>query len=76
MDGGIVTRYMSRHHEVRVGKLALLAAVSPCLTEKPDFPEGLDESKGNPLIEGIRTVRAAMNVHSTEYSFTPTRATS
>lgn len=29
--------------------------------EKRDFPEGLDESEVNPLIEGTRTDRAAMN---------------
>ncbi|MFC4989874.1 alpha/beta fold hydrolase [Saliphagus infecundisoli] len=61
MGGGIATHYMSRHDEAGVGKLALLAAASPCLTEKPDFPEGLDESDVNPLIEGARTDRAAMN---------------
>lgn len=31
MGGGIATHYMSRHDESRIGKLALLAAASPCL---------------------------------------------
>jgi non-heme chloroperoxidase len=61
MGGGIATRYMSRHDEAHVEKLALLAAASPCLTEKSDFPAGLDEEEINPLIEGARTDRAAMN---------------
>lgn len=69
MGGGIATHYMSRHDEARVGKLALLAAASPCLTEKPDFPEGLDESDVNPLIEGARTDRAAMNAQFDEMLF-------
>lgn len=69
MGGGIATRYMSRHDEARVDKLALLAAASPCLTEKPDFPEGLDEAEINPLIEGARTDRAAMNAEFGEMLF-------
>jgi pimeloyl-ACP methyl ester carboxylesterase len=36
MGGGIATHYMSRHDEAHVDKLALLAAASPCLTEKRD----------------------------------------
>ncbi len=43
MGGGVVTRYMSRHNEDHVGKLALLGAASPVLTEQPDFPEGIDK---------------------------------
>ncbi|EJN58979.1 alpha/beta fold hydrolase [Halogranum rubrum] len=61
MGGGIATHYMNRHDEAHVDKLALLAAASPCLTKKSDFPEGLDEEELNPLIEGARTDRAAMN---------------
>jgi pimeloyl-ACP methyl ester carboxylesterase len=60
MGGGTATRYMSRHDEAHVDRLALLGAASPCLTEKPDFPEGLDEEELNPLIEGARDDRPAM----------------
>jgi pimeloyl-ACP methyl ester carboxylesterase len=60
MGGGTATHYMSRHDEAGVDRLALLGAASPCLTEKPDFPEGLDEEDLNPLIEGARNDRPAM----------------
>ncbi|ELZ20768.1 arylesterase [Haloterrigena salina JCM 13891] len=69
MGGGTATRYMSRHDEARVDKLALLAPASPVITEKPDFPEGLDESDVNPLIEGARTDRAKMNADFAEMLF-------
>lgn len=61
MGGGTVTRYTSRHDEARVDRLALLGAASPCLTEKPDFPEGIDPGIVDELIEGARNDRAAMN---------------
>lgn len=60
MGGGTATHYMSRHDEAGVDRLALLGAASPCLTEKPDFPEGLDEAELDPLIEGARNDRPAM----------------
>lgn len=60
MGGGTATHYMSRHDEAHVDRLALLGAASPCLTEKSDFPEGLDEAELNPLIEGARNDRPAM----------------
>jgi pimeloyl-ACP methyl ester carboxylesterase len=69
MGGGIATRYMSRHDEAHVDGLALLAAASPCLTEKPDFPEGLDEGEIDPLIEGARTDRAAMTAQFVDTLF-------
>ncbi|WP_306061202.1 alpha/beta fold hydrolase [Natronococcus wangiae] len=69
MGGGIATRYMSRHDEAHIEKLALLAAASPCLTEKPDFPEGLDAEELNPLIDEARTDRGAMNAEFGEMLF-------
>lgn len=69
MGGGTATRYMSRHDEARVDKLALLAAASPVVTEKPDFPEGLEESEVNPLIESARTDRPRMNAEFGEMLF-------
>lgn len=68
MGGRIATRYMSRHDEAYVEKLALLAAASPCLTEKLDFPKGLEEEL-DPLIEGARTDRPAMNPEFGEMLF-------
>lgn len=60
MGGGTVTHYMSRHDEAHVDRLALLGAASPCLTEKPDFPEGLSDDDFDPLVEGARADRAKM----------------
>ncbi|SEH15726.1 Pimeloyl-ACP methyl ester carboxylesterase [Natronorubrum sediminis] len=69
MGGATATHYMSRHDEAYVDKLALLGAASPVITEKPDFPEGLDEAEVNPLIEGARTDRAKMNADFDEMLF-------
>ncbi|MWG36079.1 alpha/beta fold hydrolase [Halomarina oriensis] len=69
MGGGIATHYMSRHDGAHVERLALLAAASPCLTEKPDFPQGLDESEVNPLIDGAREDRPAMLSQFTDMLF-------
>lgn len=69
MGGGTATHYMARHDEAHVDTLALLGAASPCLTEKPDFPEGLSEEDLNPLIEGAREDRPAMNAQFGEMLF-------
>ena len=69
MGGGTATHYMARHDEARVDKLALLGAASPCLTEKPDFPEGLSDEDLDPLIEGARNDRPAMNAQFGEMLF-------
>lgn len=58
MGGGVVTRYMSRHNEEHVEKLALLGAASPVLAKKPDFPEGVDEAAFTDLAEGCYEDRA------------------
>ncbi len=65
MGGGIATRYMSRHDGEFVDRLALISAASPVITEKPDFPEGLDGSEVNPLIEGAELVRFEDSGHAT-----------
>ncbi|WP_049903636.1 alpha/beta fold hydrolase [Halococcus agarilyticus] len=69
MGGGTVTHYMSRHDEAGVEKLALLGAASPCLTEKPDFSEGLSDEEIDPLVEGARNDRPAMNAQFGEMLF-------
>lgn len=69
MGGGTATHYMSRHDEAHVDQLALLGAASPCLTEKSDFPEGLSDEDLNPLIEGARNDRPAMNAQFGEMLF-------
>lgn len=69
MGGGVATHYMSRHDEAHVDKLALLSAASPCLTEKPDFPEGLSDDDLKPFVEGTRNDRAAINAEFGELLF-------
>ncbi|MBU2702548.1 non-heme chloroperoxidase [Sporomusaceae bacterium BoRhaA] len=39
--GAIAIRYMARHHEYGVAKLALFAAAAPSLIQRPNFPYGL-----------------------------------
>lgn len=67
--GGIVTRYMSRHNEEHVGKLALLGAASPVLTKKSDFPDGIDEAVLTELVEGCYHDRAKVSSEFTELMF-------
>jgi non-heme chloroperoxidase len=69
MGGGTATHYMGRHDEAHVDQLALLGAASPVLTEKPDFPGGLSDEDLNPLIEGAREDRPAMNAQFGEMLF-------
>jgi non-heme chloroperoxidase len=49
--GAIAVRYMARHKGYGVSKLALIAAVSPSLIKRPDFPYGLDKKTVEQLIK-------------------------
>ncbi|WP_049954941.1 alpha/beta fold hydrolase [Halostagnicola larsenii] len=69
MGGGIVTRYMSRHNEEHVGRLALLGAASPVLTERPDFPEGIDKAVFTDLAKGCYQDRAKVSSEFTNSIF-------
>lgn len=69
MGGGIVTRYMSRHNEEYVKRLALLGAASPVLAEKPDFPEGVDEAVFTDLAKGCYRDRAKVSSEFTDSMF-------
>jgi non-heme chloroperoxidase len=42
MGGGEIVRYLSRHGDVRVAKVVLLAATTPFLTRTEDNPSGVD----------------------------------
>lgn len=61
MGGAVAVRYMARHNGARVSKLALLSAATPCLTKKPDFPQGLDNEPYDNFIKACYTDRAQMN---------------
>ena len=58
MGGAVTVRYMGKYLGARVAKLILLSASTPCLTKKPDFPQGQDESVYNSFLDKIYTDRA------------------
>ncbi len=58
MGGAVAVRYMGKHLGERVAKLVLLSASTPCLTKKPDFPQGREESIYNSFLDKIYTDRA------------------
>ncbi|SDZ94165.1 Pimeloyl-ACP methyl ester carboxylesterase [Haloplanus vescus] len=69
MGGGVVTRYMGRHDEAHVGRLALLGAASPCLIERSDYPQGLPEGALDDFIAGARAARPELMTQITELLF-------
>lgn len=69
MGGAVSVRYMSRHNGANVAKLALLGAATPCLTKKPDFPQGLDNEPYNNFIEACYSDRALMNAEFGKATF-------
>lgn len=69
MGGGVVTRYMSRHNEGYINKLVLVGAASPVLAQKPDFPEGIDETVFTELAEGCYRDRAKVSSEFTDSMF-------
>lgn len=69
MGGAIALRYMGRHAGARVAKLVLLGAATPCLTKKPDFPQGLDAAIYDDFIRACYTDRAKMNAEFDQATF-------
>lgn len=61
MGGAVTIHYMARHAGDRVAKVALLGAAGPCLTKKPDFPQGLDNAGYDNFIKACYSDRAQMN---------------
>jgi len=58
--GAIAIRYMARHREYRVAKLALFAAAAPSLIQRPDFPHGLTKEAVKTIIRQTSNDRPAM----------------
>ncbi|WMJ81647.1 alpha/beta hydrolase [Clostridium sp. MB40-C1] len=58
--GAIAIRYMSRHKEHEVSKLALFAAAAPSLIKRPNFPYGLEKEDVINIIQGTYTDRPKM----------------
>ena len=58
--GAIAIRYMSRHKEYGVSKLALFSAVAPSLIQTPSFPVGVKKEVIDDLIQGAYNDRPKM----------------
>ncbi len=53
MGGGEVARYLARHGAGRVGRAALIGAVTPFLLRADDNPDGVEESVVDEIKEGL-----------------------
>ncbi|MCI1964650.1 MAG: alpha/beta hydrolase [Oscillospiraceae bacterium] len=53
MGGAIAIRYMARHREYKISRLALLSAAAPCFIRREDCPGGLPIEQVNALIAQI-----------------------
>lgn len=60
MGGAIAIRYMGRHVDHRVSKLALFGAAAPVFTRRPDYPFGMTKEEVNKLIEATYEDRPQM----------------
>lgn len=58
--GAIAIRYMFRHKEYGVSKLALFDAAAPSLIKRPNFPYGLEKEDVIKIIQGTYTDRPKM----------------
>lgn len=58
--GAIAIRYMARHKQHGVSKLALFAAAAPSLIKRSYFPYGLDKKDVDEIIEGTYNDRPKM----------------
>lgn len=58
--GAICIRYMARHDNYRVAKLALFAAAAPSLIQRPDFPYGIQKQAVLDIIRGTGKDRPEM----------------
>lgn len=59
MGGGEVARYMNRHGGARVGKVALISAVTPYLLKTPDNADGVDVTIFEKMLDGLQADRPA-----------------
>lgn len=69
MGGAVAVRYMGKHLGARVAKVALLAAATPCLTQKADFPQGLNRAVYDSFLSAIEADRAQLLVGFGEATF-------
>jgi non-heme chloroperoxidase len=61
MGGGEVARYIGRHGEQRVAKVALVAAVTPFLLQTPDNPSGAPKALFDTFRAAVQADRSQWN---------------
>ncbi|MFL6709398.1 MAG: alpha/beta fold hydrolase [Massilia sp.] len=61
MGGGEVARYIGRHGEKRVRKVALVAAVTPFLLQTPDNPHGAPQALFDSFRAAVQADRSQWN---------------
>ncbi len=59
MGGGEVARYLARHGTRRIAKAALVSAVTPCLMQRADNPDGVSKTVFDTMIAGLEKDRPA-----------------
>ena len=57
MGGGEVARYLGRYGSARIGKAALVSAVTPYMLKTPNNPEGVDQSVFDGILDGLNRDR-------------------
>jgi non-heme chloroperoxidase len=60
MGGATAIRYMSRHNQYGVSRLALIGAAAPSVTIGPNFPYGIPASDVTKLVDGAYNDRPQM----------------
>jgi len=60
MGGAIAIRYMARHGQYGVSKLALFGAAAPSIIQRPYFPYGLPKKAVDDIIQGTYNDRPKM----------------
>ena len=60
IGGAIALRYMARHGQKGVARLALCGAAAPSVTRRPGFPYGVPAEDVTRLVEGARSNRPQM----------------
>ena len=76
MGGGEVARYIGRHGEKRVARVALVAAVTPFLLQTPDNPQGAPKALFDSFRAAVQADRSQWNrdVTTPYYSYNRTGA--
>lgn len=69
VGGAIAIRYMARHNEYGVSKLALFGAAAPSVTIRPHFPYGLPKEEVSKLIQETYEDRPKMLQEFTDMFF-------